>query len=337
MAEKYSRQVLFNGIGKRGQELLRTRRIVVLGCGALGTVNAEVLVRAGVGSLLLVDRDFVEESNLQRQSLFSEEHARRGLPKAIAAQQVLSTLNSDVKVEGIVEDISFENIEQICGAADLFIDGTDNFETRFLLNDFAVKTAIPWIYGACVGSYGIAFAIRPAVTACLRCWLEDPPARGSLATCDTAGVIAPVVHAVAAFQSAAALKLLCQSECPTNVFQIDVWKDSVRMTPGQPYRPDCLCCVQRTFEFLEGKEKDRFVRLCGRNAVQIYPRRQQTLDFKELSRRLEKSGKVLYNDFMMKIDVNGYEIALFCNGRSIIRGTEDIAEARAVYSRYIGN
>lgn len=338
VSDRYSRQVLFSGIGKTGQERIRAARVVVIGCGALGTVNAEMLARAGVGSLTIIDRDFVEESNLQRQGLFAEQDARDGLPKAVAAERALKAINSEVLVRGLVEDVTHENIEALCRGADVIVDGTDNFETRYLINDFCVKHAVPWIYGACLGSYGIAFAFRPGLTPCLRCLFEQPPAAGEVETCDTAGILAPAVHAVAAFQTTQVLKLLVGESTAGEIFHIDVWKGTAgTLRVGGKRTEECPCCNERRFSFLEGKEKDRLTRLCGRDAVQVWPRRTGRVDFQELAKRLERTGKVRFNEYMMRIQINGYEIALFPDGRSIIKGTDDFAEARAVYAKYIGS
>ena len=338
MTDRYSRQTLFSPIGQSGQEKIGFSKVVVIGCGALGSVSSEMLTRAGVGHLKLIDRDFVEESNLQRQSLFTEEDAQRGLPKVVALQRALQAINSDVQLEGIVQDLSWENIEQLCQDSHLILDGTDNFETRFLINDFAVKSRIPWVYGACVGSYGVSFAFQPKVTACLQCLFDRTPEAGTVDTCDTVGILAPVVHAVSAYQVTQVMKLLVGQSPAPEILQIDVWKGTWRIIEaGEARNPDCCCCGQHQFRFLEGKEKTRLTRLCGRNAVQVSPRRSLNVDFEKLSRRLEKSAQVDFNEYIMRIRVNGYEIALFADGRSIVRGTEDFAEARAVCAKYIGS
>lgn len=336
--DRYSRQVLFAEIGDRGQRKIGDSRVAVIGCGALGTVSAEMLTRAGVGALRIIDRDFVEESNLQRQSLFTEEDARQGIPKALAAEKALGAINSQVEVEGIVEDVTFENIVPLCRDRHVIVDGTDNFETRYLINDYSVKEEVPWVYGACLASYGIAFAFQPGKTPCLRCLFEDPPEAGRIETCDTAGILAPVVHAVAAYQVAQVMKLLVGQAPAPQLFQVDVWESSARTSSVERARDGlCLCCGKRHFRFLNGRETGRFIRLCGRNAVQISPRRRSKLDFAGLAKPLERSGKVAFNEYMMRIGVGKYEIALFPDGRAIIRGTEDFSEARTVYARYVGS
>lgn len=338
MTERYSRQVLFSGIGERGQEAIRKAKATVIGVGALGTVAAEMLVRAGIGSLRLVDRDFVEESNLQRQALFQEEDARRAIPKAVAAEAALKKINSDVRVEGRVLDVDFENIESLCRNADLVVDGSDNFEVRFLMNDLAVRENKPWIYGAVLGSYGIVMPIVPGETPCLSCLFPEPFAAARAETCDTVGVLAPAVHMVASCQVAQALKILVGEKPARRIFHFDVWGDEFRTVEmGNARRGDCLCCVQRRFRYLEGDGAHRLTRLCGRNAVQIHPPSPLRLDLKETAGRLSGVTQVDRNPYMLRFAVNGFEVALFEDGRAIIRGTEDFHQARAVYSRFIGS
>lgn len=338
MTDRYSRQILFPAIGEAGQKRIRTSKVVLVGCGALGTVSSEMLIRAGIGKLTLIDRDFVEESNLQRQSLFTEEDAHQGLPKAAVAERELRAINSDVEVEGVIEDVTWKNIERVCKDTDLIVDGTDNFETRFLINDFAVKQEIPWVYGACVGSYGVAFAFQPNLSACLQCLFEQPTDVGTTETCDTSGILAPVVHVIAGFQVAQGMKILVGESPPQEILQIDVWTGTWQTIPAKRARSEqCRCCGQHQFEFLEGQENARLTRLCGRNAVQISPPRPTRSDFHQISKRLDKSVKIDLNEYLLRIRVEGYEIALFADGRSIIRGTDDFSEARALYAKYIGN
>lgn len=337
MNQRYSRQILFPPIGAEGQRRLGEARVVIVGCGALGSVAAEQLVRAGIGSLRLVDRDFVEESNLQRQSLFTEDHARSSLPKAVAAQSILGAMNSQVTVDGVVEDLTHRNVESLCGECDLILDGTDNFETRYLLNDYSLRTGRTWVYGACVGSYGTAFAFRPRTTPCLQCLFPRPPAPGSAETCDTSGILAPVVHVVASYQVAQVLKLLVGAEPASTMLKFDVWENRVKLVSLRGARdPDCRCCGALELRFLQGRQRRHSVRLCGRNAVQVRPGEDSRMDLPQVARRLRASGSVSLNDYMMKIEVNGYELALFRDGRAIIRGTEDETEARAIYARYVG-
>lgn len=335
--ERYSRQVLFAPIGAAGQRRIGRARVVLVGCGALGTVGAEMLVRAGVGRLRLIDRDFVEPSNLQRQSLFTEADAHEGRPKAQAAQRALTAINSETELEGVVRDLTARNIETSCEGFDVIVDATDNFETRFLVNDFAFKTGVPWVYGGCVGSAGMACVFRPGSTGCLCCLLPDPPRRGSLETCDTSGIIAPAVHSVAAFQVTQVLKLLVGEEPAAELFQMDIWDGSWRLLGlSRSRNADCRCCVGREFSYLEGNRQDQVVQLCGRNAVQVFPQENCDVDFSRIARRLAGAGQVRRNDSLLRIEVDGYQIALFPDGRSIIKGTDDLAQARSVYDRYIG-
>lgn len=338
MSDRYSRQILFSPIGVVGQEKIRSGRVAIVGCGALGTVSAEMLVRAGVGSLTLVDRDFVETSNLQRQSLFSEEDAASALPKAVAAAAALQRINREVEIVTQVQDLRPDNIAGLLQGAELILDGTDNFETRFLLNDFAVREKLPWVYGACLGSYGTALAVEPGRSPCLRCLCESPPSPGSLETCDTAGILSPIVHLVASFQVVQCLKILVGESPSREILQVDLWKGEWRSTPSPSApSPDCPCCVRHQFEFLEGHAAGRLTRLCGRGAVQVYPAGAGSVDLEKISRRLSRRGRVQCNPYLLRAWINGYEIALFPDGRSIIKGTEDAGEARAVYSKYIGN
>ena len=337
MNQRYSRQILFPPIGAEGQRRLGGARLVIVGCGALGSVAAEQLVRAGIGSVRLIDRDFVEESNLQRQSLFTEDHARLALPKAVAARSILGAMNSQARVDAIVEDLTHRNIEALCAESDLILDGTDNFETRYLLNDYSLRTGRTWIYGACVGSYGTAFAFRPRTTPCLQCLFPRPPAPGSAETCDTSGILAPVVHVVASYQVAQVMKILVGAEPAATMLKFDVWENHAKLVSLQGARdPDCRCCGELELRFLEGREQGRSVRLCGRNAVQVRPGEDSRMNLPQVARRLRASGSVSLNDYMMKLEANGYELALFRDGRAIIRGTEDETEARAIYARYIG-
>ncbi len=338
MTDRYSRQILFSAIGEAGQKRIKAAKVVLVGCGALGTVSSEMLTRAGIGKLTLIDRDFVEESNLQRQSLFTEKDAQQGLPKAAVAERELRAINSDVEVEGVIEDVTWQNIDRLCRDSDLIVDGTDNFETRFLMNDFAVKEKVPWIYGACVGSYGVAFAFQANRSACLQCLFEQPTDVGTTETCDTAGILAPIVHVIAAFQVAQSLKILVGESPPQEILQIDVWTGTWQTISAEKARnQQCRCCGKHQFHFLEGQENKKLTRLCGRNAVQISPPRPTRSDFQKISKRLDKSAQIDLNEYLLRIRVDGYEIALFADGRSIIRGTDDFTEARAIYAKYIGN
>ncbi len=335
--DRYSRQVRFPGIGSQGQQRIRESRAAVMGCGALGSAAAEMLTRAGVGRLTLIDRDFVEPSNLQRQCLFDENDAAEALPKAEAARRRLSAVNSRVEIEARTADLVAGNVHPLLEGAQLIIDGSDNFEARYLLNDWAFQQGVPWVYGGCVASSGIGFAFRPGKTGCLQCLIPEPPPAGSLETCDTAGILAPAVHAVASFQVAEALKLLVGEEFESRLFRCDVWTGQWRCLPlPSSRREDCPCCGRREFRFLRARAADRTVRLCGRDAVQISPPGTHTVDFARLEAKLAPTARVRHNEFLMQIEVDGYDISLFPDGRSIIRGTDDPARARSIYARYVG-
>jgi molybdopterin-synthase adenylyltransferase len=336
MEDRYSRQTLFAGIAREGQERIRSSRVVVVGCGALGSVASEMFARGGVGSLTLVDRDFVEWSNLQRQSLYTETDAAEGIPKAVAAERALRAVNSEIEIRGLVEDLTFENVRGICGEADLIVDGSDNFEVRFLINDFAVENGIPWLYGAAVGSYGLAMAVVPGKTACLRCLFDKPPTPGTGDTCDTAGILAAVIHVVAAFQVTQGLRLMVGKDPYRGLLQVDVWNDEWRRVSVEGPVEGCLCCGKGQYEFLSSASQSSTSRLCGRNAVQISPAERCRLDLPDLGLRLGKSVRVHSNPHLLRIFAERHEIALFADGRAIIKGTNDVAEARALYARYVG-
>jgi adenylyltransferase/sulfurtransferase len=336
LQERYSRQILFAEIGEEGQRRLLASRAVLVGCGALGTALAGLLVRAGLGYLRIVDRDFVEPSNLQRQTLFDEADARDALPKAVAAERKLRAINSDVQVEGIVDDLSPRNVDELLTGFPLILDGTDNFETRFLVNDAAVKLAVPWIYAAAVSSCGITMTIRPGTTACLACLLENRAGQGAEETCDTVGVIGAAPLAVAAIQSAEAIKLLLgkYSELSGRLVSFDVWTG--RFQAIQVARdPNCRACARREFIYLEGDVQPHLT-LCGRESVQIHER-GRALDLPALGRRLKPTvSDVRHNEFLLRFRVPPYEVTVFADGRAIIKGTRDASVARSLYARYIG-
>ncbi len=335
---RYSRQVLFEGIGPEGQARLMASKVALVGCGALGTVQASLLVRAGVGRLRIIDRDFVEESNLQRQILFDEEDARAILPKAVAAVNKLRAANSLVEVEGLVEDVNASTIGRLLDGYDLILDATDNFDARFLLNDYAVKTGTPWIYGACVGSYGLTFPILPGETACLRCVFESAPPPGMSPTCDTAGVLGPIVGLIASLQAAEALKILAgrRERVTRKMAVLDVWEGRLSLVDLPPREKDCPCCVRREFPFLEGALGSDTATLCGRNAVQIRRRDGITLDLDQVASRLGPIGAIEKNRFLVRADIDQYRLTVFADGRAIISGTKDPAVAKSIYARYVG-
>ena len=334
--QRYSRQILFPGIGERGQEALLRSHAVVVGCGALGSFHAAALARAGVGRLTVIDRDYVEPGNLHRQWLFEESDAAESLPKAAAAARRIARINSTVETRGIVADLTASNAEELLGGADAILDGTDNFEARYLVNDFAVNRGIPWIYGAAVGSYGLAMTVIPGRTACLRCVYPDPPA-GVQPTCETAGVVNAIVSAVASLQVADALKILCgcASQVLPRITTIDVWYGGIRQIDGPVRDPDCPTCGRREFRWLEERRRPP-VSLCGRNAVQVHER-ERPIDLAELKARLEPLGEVRANEFALRFLIAPYEMTVFPDGRAIVKGTSDEGVARSLYARYVGN
>jgi molybdopterin-synthase adenylyltransferase len=338
---RYSRQVLFSGIGAGGQEKLERSRVLLVGCGALGSVMSEILVRAGIGHLTIADRDYIDESNLQRQSLYTEADCRAGLPKAAAAARHLSEINSHTELVPVIRDVNAANIAALVPGHNLILDGTDNFETRFLINDASLKWKIPWVYGACVGAYGMCVAFVPGVTPCLRCVLEQLPPPGSSPTCDTVGVIGPIVHLVAALEAAEALKILTGQleRLNSKLMSIDLWENQISGINLAQLRRDASCpaCGQEKFEFLEGKHEGRTLSLCGRDAVQVYRNTPNPVDFEIIAGRLAQLGSVTYNEFLLRAHVDRFEIALFRDGRAIVRGTQDVDEARRVYAKFIGN
>jgi adenylyltransferase/sulfurtransferase len=340
--ERYSRQMRFFGIGEAGQRKLLASRVTLCGCGALGTVLANALVRAGVGHVRIVDRDFIETHNLQRQVLFDENDVAENLPKAEAAARKLRAVNSTVTIEPVVTDIDRTNIEELCQDADLVLDGTDNFEIRYLINDLAVKLGKPWVYGGSIGGHGQTMTILPGQTPCLRCVFEAAPAPGEAGTCETAGVLAPIVNIVASFQAAEAFKILTGQLDKVNrdLIYIDVWENITRRIKIAPLlgKVDCPCCRRRHFEWLQGEQGSQTTSLCGRNAVQVSHRSGSKLNFDEMANHLRQmGGKVNFNRFMLKFDVESYEFTVFPDGRAIIKGTDDTEKARVLYAKYIGH
>jgi adenylyltransferase/sulfurtransferase len=335
---RYARQVRFSPFGEDGQRRLGGAKALLCGCGALGSTIANTLVRAGVGTLRIVDRDFVEVSNLQRQSLFDEADAESGMPKTVAAAEKLRRINSTVVVEPIVADIGPANIETFCEGVDLILDGTDNFETRFLVNDAAVKLGLPWIYGGCVGAEGQTMTILPGETPCLRCLMPECPAPGSTPTCDTAGILGPIVAMIASFEAVEALKILSGNRKSVSraLTVVDLWQNRVRQidVSGLRDRVDCPTCKQGQFTWLSGRMGSRTAVLCGRNAVQLsHPDTSVSLD--DLAEKLEGVGQLTRNQFLLRLKVEGYELTVFPDALAIISGTDDVAIARVVYARYV--
>ncbi len=338
--ERYSRQIRFAPIGPEGQNKLSKSRVVIIGCGALGSVLAETMTRAGVGHLHIVDRDFVELSNLQRQMLYDENDIKEGLPKAEAAARKLSLMNSDIEITPFIADANHESIEYFTEDVDLILDGTDNLLTRYLINDVAIKQNIPWIYGACQGAVGMVAVFLAGGKPCLRCLFDSPPAPGELETCETAGVLGPVVNMVASYQALEALKILTGNldDVNSGLINIEPWQNRFHQMSMETLKQGCPCCNDGKLEFLKGKSSLSTVALCGRNSVQIRPRvRGIKLELQEFSKRLVNFGKLSVNEFMIKLNVDDYEITIFPDARAIIKGTEETDVARALYAKFVGH
>jgi adenylyltransferase/sulfurtransferase len=334
--DRYSRQVLFPGIGPVGQAKITQGHIAIVGCGATGTCVAGLLARAGVGRLKIIDRDYVEPSNLQRQSLFDEADAAESVPKAVAAARKIAAFNSDVQVKPEVADLTPENIEVLLADVDLILDATDNFETRYLLNDFAVKFNKPWIYAAAVASYGVTMNILPGETACLACMFPAPP-EGTVETCDTAGILNSAVNLIGSIQATEAIKFLvgARDKLRRTLLSFDVWSNEQAEIAASRPRTGCQTCEKHEFIHLAGERRPQ-ITLCGRNSVQIHER-SRPVDFAEMSSRLGHHGTVKHNAFVLKFWRDPYEITLFPDGRAIIKGTNDTAIARSLYARFVGS
>lgn len=338
---RYSRQILYARVGPQRQQVLGTKRATLIGCGALGSSLANLLVRAGLGFLRVVDRDFIELNNLQRQTLFDEQDIADHLPKAAAACRKLERVNSAVRVEPVVADVTAANVETLCEGADLVLDGTDNLETRFLINDACVKGGRPWVYGACIGATGMMMPILPGTTPCLRCIWPEPPPPGMVDTCDTAGILGPVVDMVAGWQAIEALKLLTDQveAVQRRLLQFDAWTGTVEWFDMQAARDGkCVCCGRRDFEFLVGARGSRSATLCGRDAVQIAGPPGGRVDFTSVGARLAGvvSGPPVMNRYLLRFAIGPHAFTLFADGRAIIQGTTSIDEARSLYAKYIG-
>lgn len=338
LEERYSRQILFRGIGTEGQQRLAAGRVAIVGCGATGSALASLLARAGVGMLRIIDRDYVEASNLQRQSLFEEKDASESLPKAIAAARKISAFNSEIVVEARVEDLVPGNIKALLEGIDVILDGTDNFETRYLVNDYAVEASLPWIYAAAVGSYGVTLNVLPGKTACLACIFPDSP-RGMVETCETSGILNTAVNLVASAAATEAMKLLvggaALGKLRETLWSYDVWTSEHAEIAASKPRAGCRACGERDFVHLAGEGRPH-ITMCGRNSVQIHER-ARPIDFAEMQRRLETLGVVRHNEFVLKFWRDPYEMTLFPDGRAIIKGTTDTGVARSLYARYVGS
>jgi len=330
--ERYSRQILFPGIGERGQEALLRSHAVIVGCGALGSFHASALARAGVGRLTLIDRDYVEASNLHRQWLFEESDAAECLPKAAAAQRRLAAINSSIRVTAAIADLTASNVTELLGGADVILDGTDNFDTRYLINDFAVSKKIPWVYGAAVASYGLSMPVLPGRSACLRCVYPNPP-EGAQPTCETAGVLNVIVSAVASIQVADALRILTGAPLRPRITTLDLWNGGIRQIDAPERDADCPTCAHGEYPYLEESRRPP-ASLCGRNAVQIAGERM--VDLAALGQRLAPLGEVRANEYALRFIAPPYELTIFPDGRAIVKGTGDTGLARSLYARFVG-
>lgn len=341
--DRYSRQIRFAGIGAEGQARLCQAKVLLVGCGALGTALADTLVRAGIGMLRIVDRDFVDLTNLQRQVLFDEADVEEHLPKAIVAARKLSRINSQVRLEPHVADLGCHNVREFVDGVDLILDGTDNFETRFLVNDMSLETGIPWVYAGVVGSHGQTMPVFPNESACLRCIIESPPDPGTTETCDTAGVIAPAVHMITALQAATAMKILSghADQVAAQLTIVDVWEGTLRQmnVSGLREREACPACgPQQRRDWLRGHQTSTSTILCGRDSVQISPARAMALSLEDLAAKLSTLGNVTLNPFLLRFVPSGpgLQATVFRDGRAIVQGTQDIAVAKGFYARFIG-
>jgi molybdopterin-synthase adenylyltransferase len=338
LEERYSRQILFRGIGAEGQRWVAAGRVAIVGCGATGSALASLLGRAGVGTLRIIDRDYVEASNLQRQSLFEEKDAAESVPKAIAAARKIAAFNSEIVVEARVEDMAPGNIHVLLEGMDVILDGTDNFETRYLVNDYAVQNSVSWIYAAAVGSYGVTLNVLPGKSACLACIFPATP-RGMVETCETSGILNTAVNLVASVAATEAMKLLvggtAAEQLRKTLWSFDVWTNTQAEIAAARPRPGCRACGKRDFVHLAGEGRPH-ITMCGRNSVQIHER-SRPIDFAEMQSRLESHGVVRHNEFVLKFWREPYEMTLFPDGRAIIKGTTDTGVARSLYARYVGS
>ena len=338
---RYARQMRYPPIGVEGQKKLLTSRALVVGCGALGSVIANTLARAGVGKLRLVDRDFLELNNLQRQILYDEGDVAAGLPKAIVARDRLSKINSQIEIEAHVADVEHTNIVKLCEGVDCIVDGTDNFETRFLINDAALKLRLPWVYGGCIGAEGQTLTILPGETPCLRCLMPEPPPPGSTPTCDSAGILGTIIGVVASMQANEALKILSgHREAISRTWNVfDLWDNTARQIKLDSFesQKDCPACSGREFPWLSGQRGSQTAILCGRNSVQLSFPGRAAISLDDLATKLAAVGSVTRNRYLVRAAIDPYQLTVFPDGRAVIGGTEDVAEARSVYAKYVGN
>jgi adenylyltransferase/sulfurtransferase len=339
--DRYIRQTIFPGVGVAGQKKLLAAKVLIVGCGALGTALANALARAGVGHLTIIDRDFIELNNLQRQILFDEEDLRRNLPKAVAAANKLRLINSEIEINALVEDLNYENVEQLVAAADVVLDGTDNFETRYLLNDVCVKQGKPWIYSGVIASYGMTSTIIPGQTPCYRCLFPDPPPPGTTPTCDTGGIVNSIVGTISSIAAGEAIKLIVGTgKTNAGLLSIDLWQNTFDKLPIEMPLPGCPCCYLHNFEFLDaaGERGTHSATLCGRNAVQVTVHPAPELNLAELGGRLQSAGagRLDGNEYLLRFELDGYEWTVFTDARAIIKGTDEENVAKTLYARYIG-
>jgi molybdopterin/thiamine biosynthesis adenylyltransferase len=337
--QRYSRQMILPGWGREGQVRLASKTAAVVGCGALGSHIAAHLARAGVGRLVLADRDFVEWHNLPRQALYSEADAAGDIPKAVAAARRLRQVNSLVQVEEHVVDVNADTVENLIAGADVVLDGTDNFEVRYLLNEACVKHGMPWVYGGVLGTYGLSAVILPGETPCLRCLLGPMPPPGSVPTCETAGVLGPAVAIIAALEATEGLKILLdrRDELLRSLVMVDVWSGDFERAQTQKGKARCPVCDDHHFELLDAEQGTTTAVLCGRSAVQVSPRPAQNLDLAALAERLADAGPVSVNEYLLRLDVEGCQLTVFPDGRTLVKGTDEPARARALYARYVGS
>ncbi|WP_259391653.1 ThiF family adenylyltransferase [Paenibacillus sp. 1011MAR3C5] len=342
MEDRYSRQIRYSRIGLDGQERLQRARIAIVGMGALGSVLAQHLVRSGVGYTRLIDRDIVEWSNLQRQMLYTEQDAERLLPKAAAAAEHLRAINSSVIVEPVMVDLNSANACQWLGDVDLILDGTDNFSVRYLINDYSLKSGTPWIYGGAVGATGMTLTVVPHETPCYRCLFPEPPAPGATDTCETAGVLSPIVDIIASIQAAEAIKLLSgnRDALHRTLFQVDLWNHAwLPVHISEARKDDCPACRNQRYEFLDEQRRETLATaLCGRQSVQLSPGQSACLDLDAMAQRLSETGQVYQNPYLLRLNLSGgMTFVLFSDGRAIVQGTEDLAKARSIYAELLGN
>jgi len=339
--DRYARQMRYAKIGEVGQRRLADARVFVCGCGALGSVLANTLARAGVGHLRIADRDFLELNNLQRQVLYDEHDVASGVPKAIAAKNRLQRINSQIDIEAVVTDVDHTNVERLVDDADVIVDGTDNFEIRYLLNDVAARLRKPWIYGGCIGAVGQTMTVVPGQTPCFRCLHPEAPPPGTTETCDSAGILGPIINVIASIQACEAIKLLtgCPEAINRELFVIDLWDNRIRQINLEALRQagNCPVCDRQQYAWLSGQRGSHTAVLCGRNAVQLSFPDHSRISLPALEQRLQGVGRVTRNDYLLRLHVESHTLTVFPDGRAIVNGTEDIAEARTLYARYVGS